>query len=75
MIQRRLVCKGRMQPEREVVISHYSRFNTKNLNNSSRYTHLSAKLESDIDKQERWLSKGRMLCERINGVSRRVKQQ
>ena len=31
---------------------------------------MSAKLESDIDKPERWLSSGRMLCQRppcLNG--------
>ena len=31
---------------------------TKELKNGNQYTHLSAKLESDIDKPERWLSSG-----------------
>ena len=38
---------------------------TKDLKNGNRYTQLSAKLESDIDKPERWLSSERMLCERL----------
>ena len=33
--------------------------------NGNRYTQLSTKLESDIDKPERWFSSGRMLCERL----------
>ena len=36
---------------------------TKDLKNGNRYTQLSTKLESDIDKPERWLSSGQMLCE------------
>ena len=38
---------------------------TKDLKNGNRYTQLSAKLESDIDKPRKWLSSGRMLCERL----------
>ena len=38
---------------------------TKDLKNGNRYTQLSTKLESDIDKPERWLSSGQMLCERL----------
>ena len=38
---------------------------TKDLKNGNRYTQLSAKLESDVDKLERWLSSGQMLCERL----------
>ena len=37
----------------------------KDLKNGNRYTQLSAKLESNINKPERWLSSGRM-----NGVSK-----
>ena len=37
---------------------------TEDLKNGNRYTQLSAKLESDIDKPERWASE-RMLCERL----------
>ena len=37
----------------------------KDLKNGNRYTQLSAKLESDIDKPGRWLSSGRMLRERL----------
>ena len=36
---------------------------TKDLKNGNRYTQLSTKLESDIDKTKRCLSSGRMLCE------------
>ena len=38
---------------------------TKDLKNNNRYTQLSTKLESDIDKPERWLSSGQMLCEQL----------
>ena len=38
---------------------------TKDLKNGNRYTQLSSKLESDIDKPKRWLSSGQMLCERL----------
>ena len=38
---------------------------TKDLKNGNRYTQLSTKLESDVDKPERWLSSGQMLCERL----------
>ena len=38
---------------------------TKDLKNGNRYTQLSTKLESDIDKPERWLSSGQMLSERL----------
>ena len=55
----------RSPPEREVVSSSHSRVIPKDLKNDNRYTQLSAKLESDIDKPERWLSSGRMLCERL----------
>ena len=51
----------RSPPEPEVVSSSH----TKNLKNGNRHTQISAKLESDIDKPERWLSSGRMLCERL----------
>ena len=33
--------------------------------NGGRYAQLSAKLESDIDEPESWLSSGRMLCQRL----------
>ena len=49
---------------------------TKDLKNGNRYTQLSAKLESDIDKPERWLSSGWMLCERLlcpNGGIKRTR--
>ena len=59
-------CKGRVLATRtrgcefESQLSH-----TKDLKNGNRYTQLSTKLESDIDKLERWLSSGQMLCERL----------
>ena len=53
----------RSPPEREVVSSQPSQ--TKDLKNGNRYTQLSAKVESDIDKPEMWLSSGRMLCGRL----------
>ena len=37
---------------------------TKDLKNGNRYTQLSTKLESDIDKPERWLSSGQMCPKR-----------
>ena len=42
----------RSPPERKVVSSSHSRV-TKDLKNGNRYTQLSTKLESDIDKPER----------------------
>ena len=39
---------------------------TKALKNGDRYTHLSAKLEGDINKQGRWLSSRWMLRERFS---------
>ena len=53
----------RSPPEREVAESQPS--HTKDLKNGNRYTQLSTKLESDIDKPGRWLSSGRMLRERL----------
>ena len=50
-------------PERKVVCSSHSRVIP--LKNGNRYTQLSTKLESAIDKPERWLSSGQMLCERL----------
>ena len=38
---------------------------TKDLENGNRHTQLSTKLESEIDKPERWLASGQMLCERL----------
>ena len=55
----------RSPPEREVVSSNHSPSHTKDLKNGNQYTQLSVKLESDIDKPERWLSSGKMLCERL----------
>ena len=55
----------RSTPERKVASSIHSRAKPKTFKNGSRYTQLSAKLESDIDKLERWLSSGQMLCERL----------
>ena len=55
----------RSPPEREVVSSNHGRVIPKNWKNDNRYTQLRAKLESDIDKPERWLSSGRMLWERL----------
>ena len=57
----------RSPPERgeEVVSSNHQPSHAKDLKNGIQYTQLSAKLESDIDKPERWLSSGRMLCERL----------
>ena len=49
-------------PEREVVSCESQPSHIKDLKNGNRYTQLSAKLESDIDNPERWLSSGRMLC-------------
>ena len=49
---------------------------TKDLKNGNRYTQLCTKLESDIDKPERWLSSGQMLCERLlcqNGGIKRTR--
>ena len=43
-----------------------SKSDIKDLKNGSRSTQLSTKLESDIDKPGRWLSSGRMLCERLS---------
>ena len=50
----------RSPPEREVVCSNSSRVIPMFLflKNGIRYTKLSAKLESDINKPERWLSSG-----------------
>ena len=55
----------RSPPEREVVSSSHSRVIPKTLKNGNRFTQLSAKLKSDIDKPERWLSSGRVWCERL----------
>ena len=54
----------RSPPERKVVIESQPS-HTKDLKNGNRYTQLSTKLESNIDKPERWLSSGRMLCKRL----------
>ena len=59
-------CKGRVLATRTKGCefeSHPSHI--KDLKNGNRYTQLSTKLESDIDKPERWLSSGQMLCERL----------
>ena len=55
----------RSPPERKVVSSSHSRVIPKTWKNGNRYTQLSAKLESDIDKPERWLFSERMLCEQL----------
>ena len=55
----------RSPPEREVVSFESQPSHTKDLKNGNRYAQLNAKLESDIDKPERWLSSGRMLLERL----------
>ena len=52
-------------PEREVVMFESHPSHTEYLKNGNRYTQLSTKLESDIDKPGRWLSSGRMLCEQL----------
>ena len=56
MVERSLTTKTR-GCEFESQPSH-----TKDLKNGNQYTQLSAKLESDIDKPERWLSSGWILC-------------
>ena len=66
----------RSPPEREIVSSSGSRVIPKTWKNAYRYTQLSAKLESDIDKPERWLSSGRVLCGRLlcpNGGIKRTR--
>ena len=52
-------------PEQEVTEFESQPSHTKDLKNGNRYTQLSAKPEGDFDKPERWLSSGRMLCERF----------
>ena len=62
----RLVCKGRVLATRTEGCEFESQpSHTKDLKNGNRYTQLSTKLESGIDKPERWLSSGQMLCERL----------
>ena len=55
----------RSPPEQEVVSFESQPSHTKDLKNGNRYTQLSTKLERNIDKPERWLSSGWMLCERL----------
>ena len=50
----------RSPPEREVVSSNHSRVIGR------QYIQLSNKLESHIDKPERWLVSGWMMCERLS---------
>ena len=60
----------RLPPERKVASSS----RTKDLKNGNRYTQLSAELESNIDKPERWLYSGRVLCERLPCPNGRIKR-
>ena len=72
-------CKGvnvECSKERKIASLRDKQSHTNHLKNGNRYTQLSTKLESDIDKPERWLSSGQMLCERLlcqNGGIKRTR--